>query len=513
MENTHQPLPWWFPPLALWLFLLHGLFLLADPAGWLADPGVGWHLKSGELLLASGKLAIEDPFSYTRPGVIWINYQWGFHVFVGLLEKMWGLKAVVVGCSFLYALAPVLLVRRMICGGVGVWTASILGLGVWMVMMQHTYARPHLFTYLFFGLFVALLEKFGRGEGGKGWRVLVLLPVMMLFWCNLHGGFTAGLALVGIHAGAGVWDAVRKRGDRERRRALSLASVFGACVLASLINPYGWKLHQHIWDFLGREGTARMHEFLPVWHHHSVSVVVFYLFVAAWLVMFGKRAGRMSLAESAAGCFFLFYAVSSVRHIVLFVLLAAPLLARWAGLGQGSGMAQHKPVGGETRAFAVWTVAFLLIWCALPLVSPKDWPHDLVGPNLGPASARVLDEMGGELAPIFNSDHVGGALIHRYHPDVKVFMDDRTDFYDGEFLYGVYLATLEAGEGWRERLDLYAVRGVVIKPGTPLGRKLRTEPGWKLLVEERQSEVFQRVGQVEAFAPDRRTSVLPGVGR
>ncbi|MCD6032873.1 MAG: hypothetical protein K0S78_5055, partial [Thermomicrobiales bacterium] len=45
--------------------------LAAGPAGWqalLADGDTGWHIRTGEIVLATGKAPAADPFSFSRPG-------------------------------------------------------------------------------------------------------------------------------------------------------------------------------------------------------------------------------------------------------------------------------------------------------------------------------------------------------------------------------------------------------------------------------------------------------------
>ncbi|MDX6766703.1 MAG: hypothetical protein SFU85_07925 [Candidatus Methylacidiphilales bacterium] len=495
MEMTPRSDSAWFAPLAVLLLVLHGAFVLVDPAGWVSDPGVGWHLKSGEILVETQRLPVEDLFSFTQPGKEWINYQWGFHVFLGLLDKCGGLSSVVALCSLLYVLPVLWTLRRMLAEGAGPVAALLLAMAVWAVMMQHTYARPHLFTYLFFAAYLGILHRAWEGAE-QSWRGLLWIPGLMLLWCNLHGGFTAGLALLGLYTGAAVLEVCNRPSASvdTRKRALWWAALFTTTVLASLANPYGWRLHLHILEFLFGSGGRRTHEFLPVWQHSSASVVVFWILVAAWVTALLRGRRSFSWAEQISGVFFLVYAVSAVRHIVLFALLSAPLIARIFA-GRPLPWPWPSPPWGRPGAWAIGALV-VLVWMTMPFWHPRDWPSDLVGLNLGPKSAAVLDARVAELVPVFNSDRVGGALIQRYHPGLRVFMDDRTDFYDGTFIEEVYLATQDAREGWPGTLDRYGIRGVVLKTGTALGRELRLRADWRLLAEDPQSEVFGRIGPV-----------------
>ncbi len=79
----------------------------------------------------------------------------------------------------------------------------------------------------------------------------------MLLWVNLHGGWLFGLALLGIYTFAAFVDRVRARKDdefaaiRAWQRARAMASAFAVSAVATLVNPYGWRLHAHIYRYLG----------------------------------------------------------------------------------------------------------------------------------------------------------------------------------------------------------------------------------------------------------------------
>jgi len=65
-------------------------------------------------------------------------------------------------------------------------------------------------------------------------------------------------------------------------------------------------------------------------------------------------------------------------------------------------------------------------------------------------------------------------------PQEKVFVDGRTDLYGDQFLTNEYLATATGADGWRDTLDRYGIRLVVVEAGSGLARVLAVEPGWRL---------------------------------
>src|SRR4051812_20854216 len=69
----------WMPPSLVDVFfcaLLVGI--AAGPAGWqmlLVDGDTGWHIRTGEIVLATGSVPAGDPFSFSRPGEPWFAWE------------------------------------------------------------------------------------------------------------------------------------------------------------------------------------------------------------------------------------------------------------------------------------------------------------------------------------------------------------------------------------------------------------------------------------------------------
>jgi hypothetical protein len=74
-------------------------------------------------------------------------------------------------------------------------------------------------------------------------RWLWALPAVALLWANMHGSFLLGPAILALYA---IGFVLR----RDRPAAGSLAVTALACLAASFVNPYGWRLHEHIFEYL-----------------------------------------------------------------------------------------------------------------------------------------------------------------------------------------------------------------------------------------------------------------------
>src|SRR5208283_4709807 len=50
--------------------------LLAMTARSATDPDIGWHLRTGQWIAATGHVPRFDPFSFTRAGHAWVAHEW-----------------------------------------------------------------------------------------------------------------------------------------------------------------------------------------------------------------------------------------------------------------------------------------------------------------------------------------------------------------------------------------------------------------------------------------------------
>src|ERR1019366_9339261 len=80
--------------------------------------------------------------------------------------------------------------------------------------------------------------------------------VVLLFvvWANVHPGFAAGIIILAAHTAGDLANALTapepgRRTDLLARFRRSLLLTV-ACVLAPLVNPYGYRLYVHMYSFL-----------------------------------------------------------------------------------------------------------------------------------------------------------------------------------------------------------------------------------------------------------------------
>ena len=89
------------PSLADIAFLMPVAFLFGRMNGaktLLGDCDTGWHIRTGEWILANGWVPVKDIFSFSKPGAPWFAWEWLSDVLFARINAVGGLQLLVM-CS------------------------------------------------------------------------------------------------------------------------------------------------------------------------------------------------------------------------------------------------------------------------------------------------------------------------------------------------------------------------------------------------------------------------------
>src|SRR3954465_994554 len=125
----------------------------------LNDAGIGWHIRTGQLIVATHHLPQTDPYSSIMAGKPWIAWEWLYDVIVGALDSSLGLNGVVWFAAVMIATTFAWTFRYMVARGTSLFTAVILILLATSASMIHMLARPHVLTWLFVVLWFSMLDS------------------------------------------------------------------------------------------------------------------------------------------------------------------------------------------------------------------------------------------------------------------------------------------------------------------------------------------------------------------
>ncbi|HYL39229.1 MAG TPA: hypothetical protein VEV17_25140 [Bryobacteraceae bacterium] len=477
-----------------WLFI-------CGANGWktlLGDGDTGWHIRTGQYILAHHSVPRQDLFSFSKAGAPWFAWEWLTDVVFAGLFRLGGLKAIVLFAAALIAIYATVLLRFTLWLGANALVAAMTILLAVGASSMHFLARPHLFTLLLLPACLWLVEADFRKNTGWLW---LLVPVTAL-WTNLHGGFVIFLACLALivlgHAieawlGLPRWPAVRR-----------YAALLACCSAASLINPYGTALHTHIAAYLRSDWIKNLVQEFQAPTFRSEGQLQFEALLLAGLVMTGLLLRKQRVSEALCVLFLAHASLISVRHAPLLSAVAAPLLARelsagWKGwaerLKKSSAPRILHQLGEDLKpAFrrnTIWPAAVILALAALdaPLKWPRDFPGEAFPVAVVHQNSRLL-----ESGRLLTTDQWGDYIIYSLYPKQKVFVDGRSDFY-GEGLGKDYLHLLQGEYDWHAILERYRFQVALLPVDLPLTTMLKLDPTWRVVQDDHHAVLFERLGR------------------
>jgi hypothetical protein len=510
----------------------------------LGDAGIGWHIRTGQLILATHTIPRVDPFSSVTSsataGQPWYAWEWLYDVVVGWLDSAAGLNGVVLFTALIIAGLFAWIFRLLLRRGTNVLVALILVLLAASAAMIHFQARPHVVSWLFTVVWFWILEsQMGTYAGShshssdslttvrRSWPLWVL-PLLMVVWVNVHGGFLVGFVLLAIYWFGALWQWFSLKGDRfddvlqkirtgRRARALALTGVLSAA--ATLVNPYGFKLHVHIYRYLSNRFLMDHIDEFQSPNFHYVAQKCFAGLLLLTLVALAAKRGNASASQGLVVLFAVYAGLYASRNIpvssLLLILVIGPWLSdamerlaetisgreivvRWRGpasTSSSTSFLQRMETIELSLPGHLWPIAAIVLTCWIAAHGGKLGARPLMDAHFDakrfPVHAVDYLEKQDVQGPLVSPDYWGGYLIYRFYPRVRMVVDDRHDFYGEEFLKS-YLKMMHVQPGWGDFLQQHQVHCVVVPKGSALANILLETPGWQPIYSDDVAVTFVR---------------------
>lgn len=462
------------------------------------DGDTGWHIRTGEYILANHTVPTHDLFSFSKSGAPWFAWEWLTDLLFGFLFRIGGLKAIVLFAGATIAAFATLLLRYTIWRGANALLAAFTTFLAVGSATVHFLARPHLVTLLLLPASLWLLEADRRSQTRLVW---LLVPLTAL-WTNLHGGFLVFLAVLALLVIGTAVEAFlgRPRWPAARRYAV----LWALCAAASFVNPYGIALDVHIFEYLRSDWIRNLVQEFQAPTFRSEGQFQFEILLIVGLVVTGFLLRRRRVTEVLWLLFLAHSSLVSVRHAPLYATVAAPLIASelsawWKSsadkLKKSSVLRILHQLGEDiTPSFrwtSVWPAVLILVLAVLdaPLKWPRDFPSEAF-------PVAMVHEYSGLLQSgrLLTTDQWGDYLIYCYYPRQKVFFDGRSDFY-GESLGKEYLHLLQGEYDWQAILKRHGFDRALLPVGWPLAGLIKLDPSWHIVKDDGRAILFEHLGQ------------------
>jgi len=419
---------------------------------------------------------------------LWVYHEWLTGVFFYVIYKFSGsvglqLLRYIVILLTLYLIYQTALKR----GGTPLTAATVLIPTMLLISFGYVPVRAQIFTYLFFILTLYLLECTRKNHS---WEILWWLLPIQILWCNMRGGFIAGLGLTGIYAFGELLSG---------KRFIPYIKFTMLATLVTLLNPYGIEYWLYIIKaiVMPRPDISEWMSVLTALDNDYQRLPVYtYLLLAlscSFLVVFRKE---INLTDIFILVVTIYLGAKHIRHNILFGIVFGsyvPVILK----EQWEVWKKEYPPFSRFKwlplSMPLVFLSFIYLIIYPPLSIPLAPSFTLVTPQeLFPVGAvRWLKNKNvkGNILPHFDW---GEYLIWTCYPECRVAMDGRYETVYEDNVSQEYFDFLNGREKWDIFLKKYPHDIVLIMPKTKTHLLMQNQSSWSLAYSDSGCVLFLR---------------------
>lgn len=474
-------------PLALITFIAMATAVGAFLVNQIYDLDVWWHLAIGNDILTSRAIPVADHFARAGLDRPYHDSHWLFQVMLASVHRVGGMTGVEAFMVAVWTMA-LLFCRQAMRRWVSPVVSNILLFCVAMASVERFLPRPEIITFLMIAIFYLMLQN----RTFRSWPELAVLAALQAVWANCHGLFILGPFMAGC-----CWTvaAVRLLRGKEAVDFPALSRLMGLLLAATLATPFGYKGWQYAFLLFTEVSPSAssilktVGELSPTFGKAAMAAPAFWFFAVLLAALFltsflALLRGSVRVDRLMIACGMGAAALSGRRNMVLFALVAAPLLAELLPALVPARIRGSSPL-------ALMAAVVMLAWSWFPLsglyyrlmeipsrsglgVTPSFFPHRL---------PEFLDRIGFK-GQVYNSNTLGGFYLLHGYPHRLPLTDGRWEVYDERVLQWIRNAPVNPRD-WQKLVAAYDIRALLLQhtstEAQTLLPSLPSDPRWRLV--------------------------------
>ncbi len=442
-------------------------------------------------MIAQKTIFDKDIYTYTLYGQRYINHAWLTDIIFYLLFSAFGPPGIVLlRTAIVLTIFTLLLLISLNIGSDLAWSAMFL-VPVILISQGRFIERPHLMSYFFFSIFLYILFTTNKGQRKR----LLILPALMVVWCNSHAGFIMGVFLVGAFFAekalksllSMVFDTIQyTREDKEALQQYGI--IFGLTLLAAFINPHPIAIFEMLTEseqkrLLMKNTTEWFSPFNPFFKGSD-----FFYYYKIWIAVvigsFILNVKRIRFSHLVIATLTLAQSLSVHRFRVEFSLGTFPIV-----IYNLKGIKDYimnpflsRLSVSKARAVFVASTVLAVFLTAQMIYSNKERIKIGFGiEDRYPGAAMDFMDKHNIDGITFNSICFGGYILWRAYPERRVYIDGRN--FDAP-LYRDYLDCQFEWNKMVEIIEKYNVDNILLR--YPLQKETGNENHHRMIMDSRQ---------------------------
>jgi len=485
----------------IWFLVILAGFLFFTSLIPLPPNDFWWHLKIGEYIFTNHSIPTSNMYAWTLPSDYPFFYAaWLAELSFYILHRLGGLALITTIRTILVAITIWLIAseahRRSGSWRISAFVIALLGL----MITNNLLVRTQMWAWLPFVITYIVLRRYT--EGILSWRWLLLCPVSMLLWVNVHGSYILGLILP---AAFFLGEALRKLLKQENPQNWHQIGLIGCTGilsgLAILVNPRFTGIITYTINLLTNPPSQHLIEEWQSPTPQGLSNIFFYISILIFIIVLAYSKYRLTLSEIILFVGFLWLAWSGQRYVIWYGLISMPILARLV-----KALPIKTPAFVPQKNWVNLALAFLLF---IPVIAVQPWfveklplpdtywqqvlrgspPGKLISVETPVAAADYLKSHPG--GHMYNEMGYGSYLIWAI-PKQGVFVDPRVELYP----YDQWMDYIDVNNGtnYNAILAKYGVDRILLdKELQPnLATLLPEDQQWTLEYDDQYAQIWSK---------------------
>ncbi len=312
------------------LLILLGIFIVMLSITKLnGEDDLFWHMATGKYITENSVVPSTDVFGHATEGTKWIPFEWGWDVIVYNIFNIAGFAGLTIFNNILllsiFTLIFLILRKFNIPVPVAVFYLIILVFAT----RYRTDIKPQVFSLLFLTLLTKLFIDFRYFKSGL--KPLYFIPLIFVFWVNLHMGLFAGLLLFGIFLLTSLIDYFRRNKISSNdfhipdlKELITIIVIFLISLIVLLINPHGIETLTYAYSHTQMKMLKEIYEWYSPFHSnflgkfYNLLYILFLIGIIPIISFFGKKKDYYPILLSIG---FGIYSVQAARFTVDYILV------------------------------------------------------------------------------------------------------------------------------------------------------------------------------------------------
>lgn len=438
-------------------------------------------LIAGMGVIEGGHVLTQDFLSYT-PVHTWWDHEWGAGVIFYAFLKFLGpysliiLQAVLLFLIFFIASKIIKIRTKETPYNILFYFFTL------MAVMENLNnpIRCHMFSFLFFTLFIYLLEKIRQGNN----KLLFLIPILVILWNNIHGGVVSGLGLIAMYA---LGEFLNKKSY------LKYIITLIVSLLTLIINPWGYKYIK----FLFMANTMQRPYIIEWWglfsKYYLLKQIKFKLFMFVSVIV---ELITIYTNIKFEGIKIWYEKADKVKYIVLlstlYLAISHVKLLPFFAIATICFVYEDFYNLIKNIKFPAWKdkiVYIFILWISIFTFLIKDFSVP-VGMDTYPVKEVEFIKQNNLKGNILSNFGLGSYISYKLYPNNLIYMDGRYEEVYYDYMVPVLKEFFLAYPNWEQLLTYFPPDIMILEKTYPIYNVIKNSTDWQNPYEGKYFGVF-----------------------